>query len=283
MPATVCLHLNPLVICLYRQFATNACAEKMSILIDTDTILSESDQWLQLEKKWGTPIDLDTDDDYTPVMKTVFSTLDLMKSTFDSSLLLKNARRNVARSYSKNTVDYNDFLEDLHDAARNTPDKQFYFISGEIVSAVSVEEICDNIDDIFRSIEQLCSATSTVRLNQLRKKSSLNEVVQCSISTGNLSFDDTPVNASMNEKSDTDDVDRYIDEVFGNFNSTIATLSDNNLDSSSKETVTTLVRKFSSFLKSPSLVCSPKKKRACCDKFKDLAEFWQSRAFPNGN
>lgn len=60
-------------------------------------------------EKWGTPIDLDTDDDYTPVMKTVFSTLDLMKSTFDSSLLLKNARRNVARSYSKNTVDYNDF------------------------------------------------------------------------------------------------------------------------------------------------------------------------------
>ncbi|KAI8434658.1 hypothetical protein MSG28_003191 [Choristoneura fumiferana] len=255
----------------------------MPLLIDTDMILSASDQWLQLEQKWGTPIDLDTDDDYTPVMKTVFSTLDLMKSTFDSSLLLKKVRRNVGRSFSKNTVDYKDFLEDLHDAVRNTPEKQFYYISGQIVSAVSVEEICENIDDIFRSIEKLCSATSTVRLDQLKKKSSVYEVVQCSISTSNLSFDDTPVDTSVKEKSDTDDVDRYIDEVFGNFNSTIATLTDDNLDSSSKDSVTTLVKKFSSFLKSPRLVCSPKKKRQCCDKFRELAEFWQSQAFPKGN
>ncbi|XP_063542139.1 uncharacterized protein LOC134750836 [Cydia strobilella] len=242
----------------------------MTSFIDADAILSGSEQWVQLDQKWGTPVDLDTEDD-GPRLKTVFSTLDLKKSTFDSSFLFK--RRKLGRNSSKKSMDYKEFLQDLNDAPRNTPDKQFYFVSGQILSAISVEEICDGIDDIFKSMDKLCSATSTVRINKKRKPS-MPDIVQCSISTNGLSFDDTVVNASEKEKADSDDVSGYIDEVFGHLDSFTS-------ERSSKESVTTLVRRFTSMLKSP-IKCSPRKRRQCGDRFKELTEFWQAQSNGTG-
>lgn len=234
-----------------------------SSFLDPEAILSGNEQWIQLEEKWGEPVDLETDEDPPAKLKPVFSTLDLLKTTFDSSFLFKKVRRKVGRRLSKaGVLDYKDFLQDLQE---KNPQKQFYFVNGQILSAASVEEICDKIDDIFKSVEKLSSATSTIR--------KFPEKVSCSISIEDLSFDDTP---SEKEKSDGEDVDRFIDEAFEKLNQ----FSDVTLDDdTTRESVTTLVRKFSSILRSPAVNCNPRRQRECCNKFKELAEFWKRRAF----
>lgn len=252
-----------------------------SHLIDTDVLLSGNEQWTKLEQQWGNPIDLETEDDRPTKISPAYSTLDLRRTTFNSPYLFKKSRRKVCRHYSKKsaTLDYKDFLNDLEDSyPKELPLKQFYYISGQILSALSVDEICDRIDDIFKSIERLCSATSTIH-----RKKILPERVQCSIDASDLSFDDT---VSDKEKCDSDDVSRYIDEAFDQLNATIDTINNliddddiNKMNQSSKDSVTTLVRKFSSFLKSPVVNRSPRRQRQCNDKFKNLAEFWKSKTF----
>ncbi|XP_049867567.1 uncharacterized protein LOC126367839 [Pectinophora gossypiella] len=250
-------------------------------LLDADLILSGNEQWMKLDQDWKA-IDLETEEEPAK-LSPVFSTLDLRKSTFDSSFLFKKVRRKVGRKLSKRSMtselDYKEFLHDLEDEAKDDklPLKQFYFISGQIISALSVEEICDKIDDIFKSVERLCSATSTIRQ---KKKPEMPKVVQCSISESDildLSFDDT--RDSEREKCDEDDIDRYIDEAFEQLNSTIANVTGDNFDcdDQSRESVTTLVRKFSRILKSPAVNCSPRRQRRCNSKFRDLAEFWQNK------
>ncbi|XP_026329949.1 uncharacterized protein LOC113237594 [Hyposmocoma kahamanoa] len=251
-----------------------------SHLMDTDLFLSGNEQWAKLEQEWGNPIDLETEDDRPTKIAPAYSTLDLKRTTFNSPYLFKKAKKKVGRQYSKKsaTLDYKDFLKDLEEnEPRELPLKQFYYISGQIISALSVDEICDRIDDIFRSIERLCSTTSTIN-----KKKTLPERVQCSIDVSDLSFDDT---IEGKEKCDSDDVDRYIDEAFDQLNATIDTINNmiedndiNKMNQSNRESVTTLVRKFSSFLKSPVANKNPKRKRQCNDKFRDLAEFWKSKA-----
>ena len=240
-----------------------------STFLDPEAILSGNEQWIQLEEKWGEPVDLDTEDDHPPgKLQPVFSTLDLMKTTFDSSFLFKKVRRKVGRRLSKaGVLDYNDFLQDLEE--KKQP-KDFYFINGQILSAASVEEICDTIDDIFKSVDKLSSATSTVR------KKNIPERVSCSISVDDLSFDDdTP---AEKEKSDGDQVERYIDEAFEKLNH-LSSMTTDDVDDVTRESVTTLVRKFSSILRSPSVNCNPRRQRQCCNKFKELADFWKSQAF----
>lgn len=248
----------------------------MSAIFDADTILSENDQWRKLEREWKT-IDLIDVEDETPELKPVFSTLDLNGTTFDSSFLFKKVRRKVGRKLSKlstASIEYEDFISNIRDDSRNDSSKQFYFVNGQITSAASIEELCDKIDDIFKSIEELTIATSTVR----NKKKPVPDLVQCSISATDLSFDDT---VSQNEVA-TSEIDRQIEEAFEEafeqFNSTIATLDG---DKSHVESVTTLVRKFSSVMNSPMIKCNPRRKRECCDKFKELTEFWKSRALEN--
>lgn len=251
-----------------------------SRLIDTDVILSGNEQWTKLEQQWGNPVDLETEYDRPTKISPAYSTLDLRRTTFNSPHLFKKARRRVGRQYLKKsaTLDYKDFLKDLEEnEPRDLPLKQFYYISGQIFSALSVEEICDRIDDIFKSIEQLCSTTSTIQ-----RKKILPEKVTCSIDASDLSFDDT---IEEKEKCDSDDVSRYIDEAFDQLNATIDTINNlidddgiSKMDQSSKDSVTSLVRKFSSFLKSPVVNHSPRRKRQCNDKFRDLAEFWKSKA-----
>lgn len=251
-----------------------------SHLIDTDVLLSGNEQWTKLEQQWGNPVDLETEEDRPTKITPAYSTLDLKRTTFNSPYLFKKAKRRVGRQYSKKsaTLDYKDFLKDLEDdGPRELPLKQFYYISGQILSALSVDEICDRIDDIFKSIERLCSATSTIH-----KKKILPERVQCSIDVSDLSFDDT---VDEKENCDSDDVSRYIDEAFDQLNATIDTFNDliddndiNKMNQSSRDTVTTLVRKFSSFLKSPVVNQSPRRKRQCNEKFRDLADFWNSKA-----
>ncbi|CAG5050967.1 unnamed protein product [Parnassius apollo] len=246
----------------------------MSALLDADAILSDHEEWMKLDEEWGNPIDLDTEDDQAPYLRSVFSTLDLMKTTFDSSFLFKKVRRKVGRKLSKRSassfLDYKDFLNDMQKDATRESSKQFYFVSGQIISAVSVEEICDKIDNYFKSIEKL-AFTSTIR----KKKPVPPEVVKCSISSEDFSFDDTEVGVSSTEKGDTSELNRFIDQAFDNFNSSIASME--NIDQSTRESVTTLVRKFSNVMKSP-MNCSPRRKRQCCEKFRDLAEFWKKRA-----
>ncbi|KAJ8725954.1 hypothetical protein PYW08_004137 [Mythimna loreyi] len=240
-----------------------------STFLDPEAILSGNEQWVQLEEKWGEPVDLDTEEDNPPgKLQPVFSTLDLMKTTFDSSFLLKKVRRKVGRRLSKaGVLDYKDFLQDLEDKNQS---KQFYFINGQIMSAESVDEICDKIDDIFKSVEKLSSATSTIR-----QKKPVPERVSCSISIDDLSFDDTP---TEKEKSDTDDVERYIDEAFEKL-SHYSNMTMDDVDDVTRESVTTLVRKFSSILQSPAVNRNPRRQRQCCNKFKELAEFWRTQAF----
>lgn len=251
----------------------------MSAIIDPELILSINEEWMKLEEDWKT-VDLETDDDYSPSKLTpVFSSLDLRKTTFDSSFLLKEVRRKIGRQLSKTSdlVNYREFIQDLEKkATKDFPAKQFYYINGQIISAISVEDICDKIDDIFKSVEKLSSATSTIRL-----KKKFPERISCSISTGGLSFDDTENMEGEKEKSDSDDVDRFIDEAFQQLSETMATLSEeaNEDDEISRESVTTLVRKFSNILNSPAVIRNPKKKRECCDRFKELAEFWSGKAF----
>lgn len=246
--------------------------------IDSDAILSINEEWMKLEEEW-IPIDLETEEDYAPSkLKPMFSSLDLRKTTFDSSFLFKKVKRKIGRQLSKSSgvLDYKDFIQDLEkEAVKDVPGKDFYFINGQIISAVSVEEICDKIDDIFKSVDKLSSATSTVR-----HKKKIPAVVNCSISTADLSFDDTE--DTEKEKSDGDDIDNYIDEAFQQLSVTmasLATLEDDGDDERTRESVTTLVRKFTSILKSPAVRRSPRRKRQCCDRFKDLAEFWNNRAF----
>lgn len=232
--------------------------------IDPEAILYGNEQWTQLEEKWGEPVDLETDDDPPTSLRPVFSSLDLVKTTFDSSCLLNKVRRKVGRRLSKNGVlDYKNFLKDLKSAS---PPKNFYSVNKQIISALSVEEICKKIDDIFKSVEKLCSATSTIR------KKGFPDVIGCSISVGDLSFDDTPSQDLTNEEN----VEEYIDEAFEHFEDLSKMSID---DDASKESVTTLVRKFSSILSSSAVSCNPRRRRERSTKFQELAEFWQNQAF----
>lgn len=239
-----------------------------SNFFDSDAILSGNEEWTQLEEKWGEPVDLETADDESPSkLQPVFSTLDLRKTTFDSSFLFKKVRRKVGRRLSKcGAIDYKEFLQDLQ---VSSPPKEFYIVNGQILSAMSVEDICDKIDDIFKSVEKLCSATSTVR------KKPIPDVVSCSISVDDLSFDDTP-----SEKQEiSESVGKYIDEAFENFGH----LSKMSIeDDATRESVTTLVRKFSTILANPTVNCSPRRQKRCNNKFKELAEFWKNQAFSDG-
>ncbi|CAH0406259.1 unnamed protein product [Chilo suppressalis] len=249
---------------------------------DVDKYIEEAFEQLNstiLEELWGNPVDLDTDEDIpTSKLRPVFSTLDLRKSTFDSSFLFKTVKRKVARQMSKSSVlDYNEFLQDLqHNAVEDIPRKQFYYVSGQVLSAMSVEDICTKIDDIFKSIERLCSATSTIRL-----KRNVDEIVQCSFSCGDLSFDDT-VDPDQ-EKHASSDVDKYIEEAFEQLNSTIVSIVNKNatMDEAAKDSVTALVKIFSNILKAPGHRQS-RRRRESNDKFKDLAEFWRSKTCKEG-
>lgn len=239
-----------------------------------DSILSYNEQWKKLDEIWGEPVDLDTEEleDFKPSkLKPVFSSLDLRRITFDSPFIMKKTvKKKIGKQLSKNVIDYKEFLEDLQQRIPEEKQKDFYYVGGEIISAVSVEDICDKIDDIFKSIEKLCSATSTIR-----GKKPPPALVNCSISVEGLSFDDTT--DSEKEKHDSDDVDRYIDEAFEQLNSTMASIARGAGDDVTRDSVSTLVRKFSLILKKPHK-CSPRRKRQCSDRFKDLAEFWRNSA-----
>ncbi|XP_034840176.1 uncharacterized protein [Maniola hyperantus] len=252
----------------------------MSSIFDADTILYENDQWRKLEEEWKT-IDLIDIEEETPTLKPVFSTLDLNGTTFfDSSFLFKKVRRKVGRQISKissASIEYEDFISNIRDDSRNDTSKQFYFVNGQLTSAASIEELCDKIDDIFKSIDEMSIATSTVRNKRNSKKRIYPDLVQCSISATDLSFDDT---ASQKEVTCSSEIDRHIEEAFEEaleqFNSTMDTLEG---DKSHLESVTTLVRKFSSVMSSPMIKCNPRRQRECCDKFKELTDFWKNRAF----
>lgn len=249
-------------------------------IMDSDAILSINEEWMKLEEEW-IPIDLETEEDFTPSkLRPIFSSLDLRKTTFDSSFLFKK-RRKIGRQLSKSSgkLDYKDFIQDLEKVAvKDVPEREFFYLNGQIISAASVEDICDKIDDIFKSVDKLCSATSTIRN---KKKVNLPAVVNCSISTADLSFDDTDqvdVNDEK-EKCDSDDIDNFIDEAFQQLSMTmasLATLDEDADDEVTRVSVTTLVKKFTSILKSPAMKRSPRRKRQCCERFKDLAEFWNN-------
>ncbi|KAG6463853.1 hypothetical protein O3G_MSEX014108 [Manduca sexta] len=237
----------------------------MSTFLDSEAILYGNEQWMKLEEDWK-PVDLETEEDSTTNAYHSFGSLDSRKTTFDSSFLFKKVRRKVGRQLSKTSaLDYQHFIEDLHKKSERE-EKQFYFINGQIISAVSVEEICDRIDDMFKSIEELCSAnTKGVKGRKLPDR------VECSVSTGNLSFDDTVESSKGRAKS----LDKYIDEAFDQLSYTVSTCSCE--DEGTRESVTTLVRKFSSILKSPSGNCSPRRQKQRSERFKELADFWNSR------
>lgn len=237
----------------------------MTAILDIDDILSENEQWKKLEEEWGIPIDLEVDaEDDTPRMKPVFSSLNLKSPTFDSSFLFKKVRRKIGRQLSKKStnsaLEYNDFISNLREDPSKESSKHFYFVNGQITSAASIEEICDKIDDIFKSIEQLCTST-------IKKK--VPDVIQCSISATDLSFDDT------REMTNYSEIERHIDEAFEQLDVT----GIEGVDQTTLDSVTTLVRKFSKALNNPANRCSPKRRKECCEKFKDLADFWKNRAF----
>lgn len=251
---------------------TNTATPTMSSLIDAETILSKNEQWRKLEEEWGKPVDLEVDEeDDSPRIKPVYSTLDLKGTTFDSSFLFKKVTKKVSRQLSKRSttsaLEYYDFIRHLkEDPTResNSITEQIHCVNGEM-TAQSIENICNTIDDIFKSIDKLSSATSTA------KKDKFPERIQCSISATDFSFDDDTEDYDTSHYSE---MDRHIDEAFNNFDSKIEGIDQSTLDS-----VTTLVRKFSSVLNDTAIRCSPRRQRKCCEKFMELAEFWRNRAF----
>ncbi|XP_050678736.1 uncharacterized protein LOC126974992 [Leptidea sinapis] len=239
----------------------------MRPVLDIDQILSENKEWRKLEEEWGIPVDLEADnDDDTPQLKPVVSTLDL-KTTFDSSFLFKKVRRHVGRQVSKiSNLEYKDFINDLQHGSSKESSQQFYIVNGQIISATSVDEICKKIDEVFKTIERFAMA----------KANNLPETIACSISTSDLSFDDTNRGDEVN---DTDEMERHMEEAFQDLNSTLNNMELEGVDRSTLDSVTTLVRKYSDVLSRPAVKCSPRRERQCSEKFKDLAEFWKSRAF----
>ncbi|CAK1545058.1 unnamed protein product [Leptosia nina] len=231
----------------------------MNSIVDIDDILSENDQWKKLEEEWGNPIDLEVEtEEDQPQITRVISCLDL-KTTFDSSFLFKKVRRNLGRQLSKKStasaLEYNEFISDLRPSRESS---QHFF---NIVSTASLDEICRKIDDIFKSIDKLSTCSM---------KRKLPEVVDCSISATDLSFDDTVQDSYSSE------IDRHMEEAFQELSSIKGA---EQIDQSTLESVTTMVRKFSRILEHPIMKCSRRRQRQCSDKFKDLAEFWNSRAF----
>lgn len=249
---------------------TNTATPTMSSLIDAETILSKNEQWKKLEEEWGKPVDLEVDEeDDSPRIKPVYSTLDLKGTTFDSSFLFKKVTKKVSRQLSKRSttsaLEYYDFIRHLkEDPTRESNSITEHCVNGEM-TAQSIENICNTIDDIFKSIDKLSSATSTA------KKDKFPERIQCSISATDFSFDDDTEDYDTSHYSE---MDRHIDEAFNNFDSKIEGIDQSTLDS-----VTTLVRKFSSVLNDTAIRCSPRRQRKCCEKFMELAEFWRNRAF----
>lgn len=263
-------------------------ALKMSrSLIDADSILSNIDQWNKLDTEWGTPVDLETEDhDYfIPEVESRFSTLEHKRPTFDSAVLLRNIRRTIRRSASKNIpnskLNYEGFIQDLElSTDHKMAEKQFYFVGGEIISAMSVKDICKSIENIFKSIEQLCTATSTVR-KKTRNTSKITNIVECSISATGLSFDDTSESNEILQN-----VDQFIDELFNVLDCTLTSMQNCSIqeesidqlnDQSVHESVTSLVKKFSSFIDSPAIKCN-KRRRQCSERFKNLIQFWKSQS-----
>lgn len=248
--------------------------------LDAEAILSINDQWMELEEKWGNPVDLDTEDDQ-PLRKLepVLSSLDLRTATFDSSFLLKKVRRKLGRQISNASVlDYKQFTQDLQKRPeKDVQKKDFFYINGEIMSAVSIEDICDQIDDIFRSFDKLCSATSTIREKKKILPQDLPKVVNCSISTTDLSFDDTEMEKTEKSGTAVEDIDKFIDEAFEQLCGTITSCD---FKDTCKESVTTLVKKFSQLMKNPIVNRSVRRKK-CCDKFQELIEFWNNNALCN--
>lgn len=249
-------------------------------LIDADSVLSEIDQWNELEAAWGTPVDLETEDQdiFTPEVASCFSTLD-KKPTFDSGAILKKMQKKFARKVSKkletSNLGYEEFLQelDMDNQDQDTNEKQFYFVGGNILSAMSVNDICNKIDAVFKSIEKLSTLTSTVRLKKNNQEKKFSDIVACSMSTNGLSFDDT-----KSSKAD-EDMDAFIDQLFDIDKSIISLQCSVRMNKSGdeiQESVSTLVRKFSSFLENPVIKCSRKRRNSSKEKFKELADFWKN-------
>ncbi|GBP69216.1 hypothetical protein EVAR_54176_1 [Eumeta japonica] len=252
-------------------------------ILDTETLLSENEHWTKLTEEWGPPVDLETEDGPSPDtgLPSLPGTLNLKRQTFDSAVFLKSLKKKIYNGSSKKPVLEENYEQFLHDLERRCPrenhEKSFYFVGGQIISAVSVDEICEDIDNVFKSVEKLCSATSTLRP---KTKNRLPKTVECSISATDLSFDDTSDELEKDTVAD-EAVARYIDEMFDALNNTISVLqtsgSSNNSSGRTDRnvSVTALVQRFSSFLDNPVLKCGPRGRRQCCEKFKELAEFWK--------
>ncbi|CAG9794011.1 unnamed protein product [Diatraea saccharalis] len=239
-----------------------------SILRDANDILATIDQWRKLEETWGNPIDLDTDSDEGDIPS---SPPQLHRCT--SSFLFNSAKEQVWCQFSEKSalLDYTEFLQGLqHVDTVDEPRKESYVVDGQILSALSVELICNNIDDIFKSIEDLYTVTSTMR----RRKENVKEaVVERSVSYGRLSFDDT-----ADTEMDTGDIDKYIDEAFQWLNSSKASITAKSADTdnATKNSVTALVNKFSNIFKRPALR-GPRRRRESNNGFQNLIDYWRSK------
>ncbi|XP_059045231.1 uncharacterized protein LOC131841018 [Achroia grisella] len=197
-----------------------------SYLLDIDEILATNEQWRRLEEQWGKPVDLDTEEDFMPsTSKPLCDTLDLKRTTFNSSHLFKIKKtKKVNRKPTKiPSLDYADFIEDLEQFdPSDQPAKQFYYVGGQVLSAASVENICEEIDEIFKSAEIFCCTTSTIRCKEKpgKRKRVIPSFVERSISYDGLSFDDTIVSEKVEENKDG--LDSFIDEAFGQIDCTIS-------------------------------------------------------------
>lgn len=242
-------------------------------LIDADSILSEIDQWNKLDTEWGSPVDLETEERelINPEVASFLSTLE-RKVTFDSAIILKTIREKTVKNVSKDTstLNYEKFLEDLKKNSSLRNEQPFCFVDRHVHAASSVSTICSKIDAIFRSIEQLCIENTLGSNKKKKERFVLPDVIQCSISTGGLSFDETKESMDKN-------LDSYIDELFEFFNNTLESLQEMDNSEDIQESVSTLVRKFSTFLCNPVLKCA-RRKRQCSEKFRELTEFWKMQS-----
>ncbi|XP_052750864.1 uncharacterized protein LOC128200687 [Galleria mellonella] len=138
-----------------------------NIFKDTE-MLPMNKQWKCLKEEWGEPMDLDTDEDITPSTRKRVNcdNTDLKETTFNSSYIFK----------------------DPNEKTREKGRHRMYqgYVAGEVLSAGIVENICEEIDEIFKTADILSFNTSTIskmktNTKPTTKQNAIAEIVECSI------------------------------------------------------------------------------------------------------
>ncbi|XP_031768474.2 uncharacterized protein LOC116413422 [Galleria mellonella] len=113
-----------------------------SIFLDTDEILSNSEQWSRLEEEWGQPIDLDMEEELT---REDSSILNFGPTAANSCIAIEHL-------LEEPTEDYNEFVKNFNQFSGQFNNDRKYDLSS---MSPLVDVMADEVDSMFESIEIL--------------------------------------------------------------------------------------------------------------------------------